>query len=104
MDCIALKDRKLNCVRFYPSESYSHALKKFEICYYLRKRGIGFYTEVNFTPPYSGRADILVMSSPPFIVEVLESERELKQSKRKNYPYEVVPVKAHIQFLPEVLE
>lgn len=103
---IMLKDRKSNCLRWLPGESYAHALKKFEIAYYLRRRGWDFYTECNFTSPFKGRADIVaVLGNRKVIIEVIESEKTLKETKIKNYPgWEIISVQAKEQFTEELLE
>lgn len=103
---IALKDRKANCLRWLPNESYSHAHKKFEIAYYLRKHGWSFYSECNFDAPFKGRADLVaVQGNRKVIIEVIESEKALKESKKENYPeWEIISIQAKEQFTEEMLE
>jgi len=83
---VILKDRKLNCVRFRSKESWPHALRKMEVCYWLRNNGYNFYTEAEFQT--GGRADIVIWNDvDSFIVEVLHSEKyESILKKKEKYP------------------
>ena len=99
---------KKNSLKFSkePAEKYPHAFMKFQICHWLLNNGCDYYTEAEFTSPYSGRADILAYNGrTATIIEVIDSEKKLKQSKVKNYPpYEIIVVDANQQFTPELLQ
>lgn len=106
MNFININDRKLNCLK-WGNESYSHAKMKFDLTYYLSRQGWSFYTECRFTSPYAGRCDVLAFrdNQEPLIIEVLETEEKLKESKKKNYPqWEIITIKANQQFNPELLQ
>jgi hypothetical protein len=86
-DTIVLKDRKTNCVRFRKGETFPHAMRKLEVCYWLQTNGYSYYTEAEFQT--GGRADIVVISPYEFIIEVLHSEKmESILKKKKKYPSE----------------
>jgi len=106
MQYVKPSDQKTNCLRWRPNESWSHVLKKLEIAYYLRRQGWSFYTEVNFTTPYSGRADLLVFQGKQrIIIEVLETEKTLTESKKRNYPpWEILVVHAKEQFTEALIQ
>lgn len=99
-------DRKLNCLRWRPNESYSHVKMKLEVAYYLRSQGLSFYSECTFTSPHSGRADLVAVTGNSFIIiEILETEEVLTPSKRKTYPdVEIICVRANQQFRPELIQ
>ena len=63
-DQVIIKDRKTNCVKFSTGESWPHALRKMEVCYWLRNNGYTYYTEANFEK--GGRADIVVVHPEEF--------------------------------------
>jgi hypothetical protein len=82
---VLLKDRKTNCLRFRKGETFAHALRKLEVCYWLQKNGYDYYTEAEFDS--GGRADIAVIHPIEFIIEVLHSEKDESILKKKRlYP------------------
>lgn len=106
MDHIKPSSQKRNSFRWRPIESWSHVLKKLEICYWLSQKGVDFYTECEFSKPYSGRADIVALRPDQnVIIEVLESEDLLTPSKIKDYPpWEIIQIRANRQFMEKDLE
>ena len=98
---------KLNCIQFSPSpaEGDAHFRMKCDICRYLKQEGLDFYKEVYFVSPHKGRADIVVCSNPKVIIEIIDSEKELKEHKRENYPpLEIISVSANQKFSPSLLQ
>lgn len=98
---------KINCIQFSPNpaEGEAHFRMKCDICRYLKNNGIDFYTEVYFINPYKGRADIVACSKPMTIIEIIDSEKELKEHKKENYPpLEIITIKANQQFHEGLLQ
>lgn len=86
------QNNKKNAVNFSVcSESLRHALKKLEICYYLKMLGLEFYTEAMLGK--NGRADIFVVGKG-VAIEVLDSEKDSNlEVKARNYGCRVVGVR-----------
>ena len=95
---------KVNCVQWMPNESYSHIRMKLDICVYLRKLGVPFYTECYFDNGL--RADVVFIpdGAEPTAVEVLETEQTLSPHKKESYPCEIITVKASDFFDKGMLE
>lgn len=77
-------------------ETDAHIQMKLEICKYLKKQGHEYYTEAKLVG--GGRADVLDADAG-IIFEVTESESpESIEKKRKDYPLEIIEVKASQPF------
>ncbi len=74
-----------NCIRFNPSNSREHEMKKAEICYTLLKEGKEFITEARFLN--KSRADILVLDDG-LALEIETNPKDF-ESRKQNYPVEV---------------
>lgn len=92
----------INRVRIISSDSYEHNLMIFEICYWLKKQGIPFMTQVRFKTGY--RPDIVIpVGHIKQIIEVRHTEDWKKtESKLKLIPKElkeeIIYVKAQQNF------
>jgi len=84
---------KENVIKFSRHESFSHFLAKCLYAYELSQNGILFYTEVIFTKGKL-RADLFV----PFwnkAIEIISTEtKESIEKKKKDYPVDIIFVKA----------
>ena len=90
---IRFSNRKLNCLRWHNNESYSHILKKLDICIELRNSNHDFITEAIFINGF--RADIIDLTTGE-IYEILYSESEEDfEEKIKNYPkcFRIIKIK-----------
>ena len=86
----------INCVRINPHNSHEHELTKFLICEKLIKDGYEVITEAKFTGN-RGICDILAIKDEVFIIEVLNSETEVRlNQKRAKYPdwINIVPIRS----------
>ena len=84
LDYIRFSNRKLNCLRWHNNESYSHILKKLDICISLKNSNHDFITEAIFIN--NSRADVVDLTTGE-IYEILVSEEEKDfYEKIKNYP------------------
>jgi len=93
LDYIRFSNRKLNCLRWHNNESYSHILKKLDICIELRNSNHDFITEAIFINGF--RADIIDLTTGE-IYEILYSESEEDfEEKIKNYPkcFRIIKIK-----------
>jgi len=66
------------------NESKRHLTQKFNVCCMLKDLGYDFICEARFRN-HLGRSDIFI----PYLdicIEIIDSEKELKQSKKDNYP------------------
>jgi hypothetical protein len=74
------------------ANSIEHELRKFEVCYFLKKLNLAYYTECIFRDG-KGRADIYVVEKN-LALEILESESEIRFNEKKvNYPCRVIGIK-----------
>src|SRR3989344_8817081 len=95
LDYIRFSNRKLNCLRWHNNESYSHILKKLDICISLKNSNHDFITEGIFIN--NSRADIIDLTDG-IIYEILVSEEEKDfYEKIKKYPnnFKVIKVKVN---------
>jgi len=93
LDYIRFSNRKLNCLRWHNNESYSHILKKLDICISLKNSNHDFITEGIFIN--NSRADVVDLTTGE-IYEILCSEEEKDfEEKIKKYPkcFRIVKVK-----------
>ena len=78
-----------------------HAVKIFEICYWLNAHGKTFYTEAVFKN--GSRADIFVLDER-VAIEVMASENEKSiESKRKRYPCRIVGIRIDEEWKEELI-
>jgi len=90
---IRVSNRKLNCLRWHSNESYSHILKKLDICIELKELKHEFICEAIFVN--GSRADVVDLSDG-IIYEILVSEKEENfVEKIKKYPkcFRVIKIK-----------
>jgi len=95
LNYIRFSNRKLNCLRWHNNESYSHILKKLDICISLKNSNHDFITEGIFIN--NSRADIIDLTDG-IIYEILVSEEEKDfYEKIKKYPnnFKVIKVKVN---------
>jgi len=99
---IRVSNRKPNCLVWHSGETNEHIQMKLEICKYLKKQGIEFYTEAIFN---SGlRADV-INADEKICYEVYESEgMESLKEKRNTYPIEVRFVKAGVVWNEKLIQ
>ena len=93
---VELINQKEGWVKVFSNNRIGHELVKFQIAYWLKKNGYEVFTEAQFRKPYQNvRADIFAIhNGSGVIIEVLDSEDEIKFSKKKEYyPFEPIPIK-----------
>ena len=92
---IRFSNRKLNCLRWHNNESYSHILKKLDICISLKNSNHDFITEAIFVN--NSRADVVDLTTGE-IYEILCSESEENfEEKIKNYPKDFRVIKIRVK-------
>jgi hypothetical protein len=100
---IRISNRKPNCLCWHSGETEEHIKRKLDICIYLKKQDIEFYTEAIFSDDMR-RADVIDADNK-IIFEVYESESmESLIEKRHTYPLEVRFVDAKIPFTEKLLQ
>jgi len=78
-----------------------HAVKIFEICYWLNGHGKAFYTEAVFKN--GSRADIFVLDNR-VAIEVMDSEKEKSiDSKKERYPCRIVEIQIDEEWKEELI-
>jgi len=98
---IRIMNRNKNCLKWGSNETNEHIQMKLEICKYLKKQKIEFYTEAIFEN--GDRADI-VNADSGIIYEVYQTEKiESLEKKSKKYPLEVRYIKAGQEFKEELI-
>jgi len=80
-----------NVIYLNTHNSLEHELKKTEVCYFLKKQGIEFYTEAELIG--AGRADIFVVDIPVAIEIVKTEPPESIIEKSRSYPCRIIPIK-----------
>ena len=91
-----VQNNKRNWLSPVLANSAEHELRKFKVCYYLRKLGLSYFCEATFD--YNvGRADIFVVEKE-VAIEILESEEEKRfEEKKRSYPCRVVGVRPEFE-------
>ena len=85
-----------NCIRINIGSSLEHELKKFQVCWNLKKQGKEFITEAEFERPgiFKKRADIVCLDDG-VILEIIVSEREESLlAKEMDYPLPIIKIYA----------
>jgi uncharacterized membrane protein len=101
---LSLKDIKRGCLRWRAKEGWLHVLKKLEVCYWLSQNGYVWVTEAEFTT--GGRADIVVLKPMQFIIEVVNTEKEVSIVRKKGmYPMnDIRVVRTDVPFDPKMIQ
>ena len=92
LSCRCIQNNKRNWLSPVIANSVEHEVRKFLVCFYLRKLGLSYFIEAIFE--YNkGRADIFV-TDKEVAIEILESEEEERFAQKKlTYPCRVVAVR-----------
>ena len=99
---IRIMNRHKNCLKWGSNETNEHIQMKLEICKFLKKQKIEFYTEAIFLDGL--RADI-INSDEKIIYEVYNTEsKESLERKSKTYPFEVRFVFSNQKFKEKLIQ
>lgn len=83
----------VNCIRLNITNSYSHEMKKVDICMEMLKRGQQFLVEAEFERPFKKRADLVCLDTGT-VYEIQGSEsNESIEEKKKTYPLPIVVIR-----------
>ena len=94
---IRQSNRVANVLRWNPTESDAHIQMKLEVCKYLHRHGIEFYTEA-ILKDGSGRCDIIA-ADIELIIEIAESETDTSLAeKQRKYPLRMVVIRTSQKF------
>ena len=98
---IRISNRHKNVLRWSSNETDSHLNMKLEICKYLKKNNLEFYTECIFL---NGKRADIVVADLGFIIEILNSEKEESiKNKQKFYPLEIRTINTNQEFREELI-
>jgi hypothetical protein len=93
---IEQSNRRPNGLYWGSGETEAHIQMKLEICKWLKKQGKEFMTEAKLI---TGQRCDIINCDDAVIYEVVESESEESiEKKRKDYPLEIIVVKANQPF------
>jgi hypothetical protein len=92
----------INCIRFNPTNTKEHEMKKADICYELQKLDKPFITEPELEG--YGRPDILNILDYEFIEIVCSESEESLEAKSKKYPQDSTITRVYVKKKQEVVE